>query len=169
MLHVSSSYSTGVGRRRACCCGRSIRLRSIQTCYTRLRKLFAESMRFLDQLTLPIKPPKPAYTDPAELVNRSKAKAQPGPVETWSVSEVDKKGKKKKGTLGVGNGAMFFASESDKVSLFPRSLCSSASNKRPRLPCRSGRHRTSKRRVWRNQSTFMSISAVPPPSAFTSM
>jgi hypothetical protein len=32
------------------------------------------------------------------------------------VSEVDKKGKKKKGTLGVGNGAVFFASESDKVS-----------------------------------------------------
>ena len=36
-------------------------------------------------------------------------------METWAVSEVDKKGKKKKGTLGVGNGAMFFASESDKV------------------------------------------------------
>jgi hypothetical protein len=37
------------------------------------------------------------------------------PIQTWSVSEVDKKGKKKKGTLGVGNGAVFFASESDKV------------------------------------------------------
>jgi hypothetical protein len=31
------------------------------------------------------------------------------------VSEIDKKGKKKKGTLGVGNGAIFFASDSDKV------------------------------------------------------
>lgn len=61
------------------------------------------------------KPPKPAYTDPAELVNRTKAKVPSGTVETWSVSEVDKKGKKKKGTLGIGNGAMFFASESDKV------------------------------------------------------
>ena len=63
-----------------------------------------------------MKPPKPAYVDPAELVSKSKAKAQTGTVETWSISEVDKKGKKKKGTLGVGNGAMFFASESDKVS-----------------------------------------------------
>ena len=41
-------------------------------------------------------------------------------METWAVSEVDKKGKKKKGTLGVGNGAMFFASESDKVRAPPR-------------------------------------------------
>ena len=36
-------------------------------------------------------------------------------IQTWAVSEVDKKGKKKKGTLGVGNGSIFFASESDKV------------------------------------------------------
>ena len=35
----------------------------------------------------------------------------------WAVSEVDKKGKKKKGTLGIGNGSIFFASESDKVSV----------------------------------------------------
>ena len=48
-------------------------------------------------------------------MSRSKAKAQTGTVETWSVSEVDKKGKKKKGTLGIGNGAMFFASDQDKV------------------------------------------------------
>jgi hypothetical protein len=34
------------------------------------------------------------------------------------VSEIDKKGKKKKGTLGVGNGAVFFASDSDKVVPF---------------------------------------------------
>lgn len=35
-------------------------------------------------------------------------------VETWSVSQVEGK-KKKKGTLGVGNGAVFFASDTDKV------------------------------------------------------
>jgi len=38
-------------------------------------------------------------------------------IKTWSVSELDKKGKKKKGTLGIGNGSLFFASESDKVRL----------------------------------------------------
>ncbi|GAA5830792.1 hypothetical protein JCM11251_001076 [Rhodosporidiobolus azoricus] len=36
-------------------------------------------------------------------------------VETWSVTMLDAKKKKKKGTLGVGNGALFFASESDKT------------------------------------------------------
>ncbi|RXK37875.1 hypothetical protein M231_04874 [Tremella mesenterica] len=36
-------------------------------------------------------------------------------VETWSISEMDGK-KKKKGTLGVGNGAVFFASDTDKLS-----------------------------------------------------
>jgi hypothetical protein len=39
-------------------------------------------------------------------------------IQTWSVSEIDKKGKKKKGTLGVGSGAVFFTSESDKVYLY---------------------------------------------------
>ena len=43
------------------------------------------------------------------------AKATADDIKTWPVSEVDKKGKKKKGTLGVGNGAIFFASDSDKV------------------------------------------------------
>jgi len=38
-------------------------------------------------------------------------------IKTWSVSEIDKNGKKKKGTLGIGGGSLFFASESDKVSL----------------------------------------------------
>jgi hypothetical protein len=36
-------------------------------------------------------------------------------VESWSISELDGK-KKKKGSLSVGNGTIFFASESDKVS-----------------------------------------------------
>jgi actin cytoskeleton-regulatory complex protein SLA1 len=53
------------------------------------------------------------YVDPADRVAASKATADD--IKTWPVSEVDKKGKKKKGTLGVGNGAVFFASESDKV------------------------------------------------------
>ena len=35
-------------------------------------------------------------------------------VETWGISEMDGR-KKKKGTLGVGNGAVFFASDTDKV------------------------------------------------------
>ncbi|WWC73129.1 uncharacterized protein I206_107095 [Kwoniella pini CBS 10737] len=42
-------------------------------------------------------------------------------VETWSISELDGK-KKKKGTLGVGNAAVFFASDTDKsapVRQFP--------------------------------------------------
>ncbi|OXG22921.1 hypothetical protein C367_03848 [Cryptococcus neoformans Ze90-1] len=36
-------------------------------------------------------------------------------VETWSVSELEGK-KKKKGTLGVGNAAVFFASDTDKAA-----------------------------------------------------
>lgn len=55
------------------------------------------------------------YVDPADLVAATVDKAKADDIQTWSVSEVDKKGKKKKGTLGVGNGALFFASESDKV------------------------------------------------------
>ena len=38
-------------------------------------------------------------------------------IQTWQVAEIDKKGKKKKGNLGVGSGTVFFASEADKVSL----------------------------------------------------
>ncbi|VDC02124.1 unnamed protein product [Peniophora sp. CBMAI 1063] len=71
-------------------------------------------------IVIPDSPQRPvsAYHDPADLVasSRSARPAQaPDPVQTWSVSEVDKKGKKKKGTLGVGNGTVFFASESDKA------------------------------------------------------
>lgn len=56
------------------------------------------------------------YVDPAERVAAANAsKAAADSIVTWSISEVDKKGKKKKGTLGVGNGAVFFASEADKV------------------------------------------------------
>lgn len=65
-------------------------------------------------LSSPRQPPKPAYVDPADRVASNKAQADD--IKTWAVSELDKKGKKKKGTLGVGNGAIFFASESDKVN-----------------------------------------------------
>jgi len=69
-----------------------------------------------------------AYKDPSELASAAKShqhKAQGDDIQTWSVSEVDNKGKKKKGTLGVGNGSIFFASESDKVrsSHFPNICC----------------------------------------------
>ncbi|TCD70400.1 cytoskeletal protein binding protein [Steccherinum ochraceum] len=65
------------------------------------------------QIVIPDSPPRPAYVDPADRVASNKAQADD--IKTWSISEVDKKGKKKKGTLGVGNGAIFFASESDKT------------------------------------------------------
>ncbi|EJD00905.1 uncharacterized protein FOMMEDRAFT_141675 [Fomitiporia mediterranea MF3/22] len=68
-------------------------------------------------IIVPPSPPRPSapYIDPAERVAASHAKAPNDSIQTWAVSEVDKKGKKKKGTLGIGNGAIFFASESDKT------------------------------------------------------
>lgn len=59
--------------------------------------------------------PTSVYVDPADRVAQTPVKAQTDHIKTWAVSEVDKKGKKKKGTLGIGNGSLFFASESDKV------------------------------------------------------
>ncbi|EUC53910.1 actin cytoskeleton-regulatory complex protein SLA1, putative [Rhizoctonia solani AG-3 Rhs1AP] len=64
---------------------------------------------------VPAAAPRTSYSDPTELVAASHTKARNDPVETWSVSIIDKKDKKKKGTLGVGNGAIFFSSESDKT------------------------------------------------------
>ncbi|OBZ77078.1 Actin cytoskeleton-regulatory complex protein sla1 [Grifola frondosa] len=73
----------------------------------------------ISQIVVPDSPPRarPAstYVDPADRVAAAPMKTQADSIQTWAVSEVDKKGKKKKGTLGVGNGAMFFASESDKT------------------------------------------------------
>ncbi|KAI1789509.1 hypothetical protein LXA43DRAFT_576611 [Ganoderma leucocontextum] len=74
----------------------------------------------LSSIVVPDSPPKPArpvstYVDPADRVAATSNKAQADSIQTWSISEVDAKGKKKKGTLGIGNGAMFFASESDKT------------------------------------------------------
>ncbi|KAF8487578.1 hypothetical protein JB92DRAFT_3021974 [Gautieria morchelliformis] len=68
-------------------------------------------------IVIPDSPPQRSsvYVDPADRVAATVDKAKADDIQTWSVSEVDKKGKKKKGTLGVGNGAVFFASESDKT------------------------------------------------------
>ncbi|KAG5646618.1 hypothetical protein DXG03_002922 [Asterophora parasitica] len=67
------------------------------------------------RIIVPPSAPRPVstYVDPADRVASAKVTADG--IKTWSVSEIDKKGKKKKGTLGVGNGSVFFASESDKT------------------------------------------------------
>ncbi|KAF9569078.1 hypothetical protein CPC08DRAFT_678791 [Agrocybe pediades] len=69
----------------------------------------------VSRIVVPDSPPRPvsSYVDPADRVASSKVTADD--IQTWSVSEIDKKGKKKKGTLGIGNGAVFFASEADKT------------------------------------------------------
>ncbi|KAL7414783.1 hypothetical protein BDY24DRAFT_384558 [Mrakia frigida] len=69
------------------------------------------------------------YMDPSDRVAAGRDKAKADAIQTWVVSEVDKKKKKKKGTLGVGNGAVFFASESDKnpIQQYPISTVSSVS------------------------------------------
>ncbi|KAJ8086575.1 cytoskeletal protein binding protein [Marasmius tenuissimus] len=69
------------------------------------------------QIVIPDSPPRPVstYVDPADRVANAKANADD--IKTWSVSEVDKKGKKLKGTLGIGNGAVFFASETSKAAV----------------------------------------------------
>ncbi|KAF5369879.1 hypothetical protein D9758_001079 [Tetrapyrgos nigripes] len=56
------------------------------------------------------------YVDPAERVSHNKVNSVDD-IKTWSISELDKKGKKTKGTLGIGNGAVFFASESSKAAV----------------------------------------------------
>ncbi|KIK48839.1 hypothetical protein CY34DRAFT_797622 [Suillus luteus UH-Slu-Lm8-n1] len=81
------------------------------------------------QIVIPPSPEPPArplsvYVDPADRVAQSKAQARVSDeIKTWSVSEVDKKGKKKKGTLGVGNGSLFFASEADKTPVQKWQIC----------------------------------------------
>jgi len=70
--------------------------------------------------------------DPAERVAAAKVTADD--MKTWPVSEIDKKGKKKKGTLGIGNGQLFFASESDKVRRMSYVLeCDVYANSRPQF------------------------------------
>lgn len=85
----------------------------------------SSSSRFLYYLKQQVSRPTSVYSDPAE--------AKTDGIKTWAVSvskpsrirnassqnsllqEVDQKGRKRKGTLGIENGAIFFASESDKV------------------------------------------------------
>ncbi|KAH9483050.1 Actin cytoskeleton-regulatory complex protein SLA1 [Psilocybe cubensis] len=71
------------------------------------------------RIIVPDSPPRPvsSYVDPAERVASTKAASQADPddIQTWSLSEIDKKGKKKKGTLGIGKGAVYFISEADKT------------------------------------------------------
>ncbi|KAJ3874117.1 hypothetical protein F5051DRAFT_475078 [Lentinula edodes] len=57
----------------------------------------------------------PTYVDPVDRAASSKLKADG--IKTWSVSEVDNKGKKMKGTLSIGSGAVFFASEISKAAV----------------------------------------------------
>ncbi|KAF9075858.1 hypothetical protein BDP27DRAFT_1415020 [Rhodocollybia butyracea] len=64
---------------------------------------------------VPSPPPSAPYVDPADRVASTKLNADD--IKTWSVSEVDKKGKKMKGTLGIGSGAVFFASETSKAAV----------------------------------------------------
>ncbi|KAG8727632.1 cytoskeletal protein binding protein, partial [Ceratobasidium sp. 428] len=80
--------------------------------------------------TVPASTPRSLYSHPTNLVTASHAQARHNPVLTWSrVFILDEKGKKKRdkkkpGTLGVGNGAIFFASDLDKVnySALPRDV-----------------------------------------------
>ena len=72
------------------------------------------------QIIVPDSTPRPVrpistYIDPVELICPTSSKFKADAFKTWANSEADKKGKKKKGTLGVGNGAIFFASEADKA------------------------------------------------------
>ncbi|KAK9767141.1 cytoskeletal protein binding protein, partial [Basidiobolus ranarum] len=63
-------------------------------------------------------PPKPIQQTPAEPVKeaaRPASLAIAEDMEYWSVSEVDKKKKKKKGKLGISSQAIFFFSETDKT------------------------------------------------------
>ena len=100
--------------------------------------------------------------DPADRV--AAARAHSDDIKTWAVSEVDKKGKKKKGTLGVGNGSVFFASEADKVRNLLKQrgwlqyILITLMIYRPRY--RSGKVQTYKMHGWRNPSTYTSILVV---------
>ncbi len=67
-------------------------------------------------IVIPIPHPAPhasTFIDPTELVRSTASKAKADAIKTWAVSEIDKKGKKK-GALGIGNGAIFFACKADK-------------------------------------------------------
>jgi hypothetical protein len=59
------------------------------------------------------RPTPPVCVDPAELVRSTASKAKADAIKTWAILDIDKNGMK--GTLGIGNGAVFFVSEADKA------------------------------------------------------
>lgn len=73
----------------------------------------------------PLEEPEPEpYSAPAAAIPISNSTASIGAprkvakndeIKMWAASELDAKKKKKKGTLGIGNSSLFFASESDKA------------------------------------------------------
>ncbi|THV08589.1 hypothetical protein K435DRAFT_772053 [Dendrothele bispora CBS 962.96] len=77
-----------------------------------------EAQSVAPSIVIPPSPPPVAstYVDPAERVSHNKVNSA-DEIKTWSISELDKKGKKIKGTLGIGNGAVFFASETSKAAV----------------------------------------------------
>jgi hypothetical protein len=113
-------------------------------------------------IVVPDSPPHPAppvstYVDPAELVRSTASKAKADAIKTWAISEVDKKGKKKKGTLGIGNGAIFFASEADKVrfkKVLPVRCVALTSVPDARHQCKSGRLVTLLQRISISQNMY---------------
>ena len=66
---------------------------------------------------------------PALPQSTSMPKVKNDEIKMWGVSELDKKKKKKKGTLGIGNSSLFFASESDKAPVQKISIHSSTQRK----------------------------------------
>ncbi|KAG0148091.1 hypothetical protein CROQUDRAFT_75775 [Cronartium quercuum f. sp. fusiforme G11] len=71
----------------------------------------------------PAVPTTVAVTPPSVMDSPPARSGSAGPVDvkTWAVTDIDKK-KKRKGTLAIGNGALIFASESDKTGVQQYSL-----------------------------------------------
>ena len=105
--------------------------------------------------------PVSTYIDPADRV-ASAAKVTADDIKTWSLSEIDKKGKKKKGTLGIGNGAIFFASEADKVRICPNLRYEPLTCLMTRRLFKNGKRKMSLQYLLRNPSTYASTLMVPP-------
>jgi len=102
----------------------------------------------------PSRPSFSNYEDPAVRVKAHKLSADD--IKTWVVSELDKKGKKKKGTLGIGNGSLFFASESDKVRTHRELIGQRAYRDISyRLLCRNGKRAMSQMSSATSQSMFV--------------
>ena len=60
--------------------------------------------------------PDNAYSNPEDLYPMRNP-TDSGKFKTWQVQEIDRKKRKRKGTLGVGNGQIIFASGSDKTAV----------------------------------------------------